>query len=267
MRFRLSVPMCLLFLLLAPHALADERAELGKITFFTENYPPLNYEERGQPQGLSVDLLREIFNRLEVPFGPETSVVVPWARGYTETQVRKHSALFSTVRTPAREHLFKWVGPIGRSNIVLVARKDAGVMLDPPSRLGLYTFGVVQHDRGEQALLEAGVSPEKFVHMNSPLSAAHLLARGRVDMWAYERVVSYWVLHRLGYRVQDFEVAYTFERSQYYYAFNRDTDDRLIQLLQQTLDDIHREGTMTTIVESYIPGASAAFLAGFNSEP
>ena len=230
------------------------------LVIYTENYPPLNYEEIGEAKGLSVDLLLEMFVRAKIPKERFDVVVVPWARGYTETQRRPNTILFSTVRTPAREKLFNWVGPIGISRMVLLARRDRNIDVADGANFNNYKYGLVQHSRGDQAMREAGTNPDQFIYLNSPLSAAHMLARGRVDAWAFERIVSFWVLQKLGYKAQDFKVIYAFDKYQYYFAFNPETDPELIAKLQTALDSIRADGTMSAIVEGHIPGASETFL-------
>lgn len=232
----------------------------GELTIYTENYPPLNYEEIGEAKGLSVDLLLEMFERAGIPKERHNIVVVPWARGYTEAQRRPNTILFSTVRTPAREKLFKWVGPIGISRMVLLARRDREIDVAGGAKFNDYKYGVVQHSRGDQALQEGGADPKQFIYMNSPLSAAHMLARGRVDAWAFERIVSFWVLQKLGYKAQDFKVVHSFDKYHYYFAFQPDSDPVLMEKLQTSLDELRKDGTMTAIIEGHIPGASMLFM-------
>ena len=51
-----------------------------KLKIYTENSPPSNYLENGRLKGLSVDIVREILHRINMP---DNIQVVPWARGYT----------------------------------------------------------------------------------------------------------------------------------------------------------------------------------------
>ena len=47
---------------------------------------------------------------------------VPWARGYRMATTQPDVGLFVTVRTPERETLFRWVGPIISTSTTLYAR-------------------------------------------------------------------------------------------------------------------------------------------------
>jgi polar amino acid transport system substrate-binding protein len=239
---------------------SDLQSSEQGLAIYTENYPPLNYEEFGEARGLSVDLLLEMFARAKIDKERHNIMVAPWERGFDETQTRPNTILFSTVRTPARENLFKWVGPIGVSRVVLVARRDRDVNVENGAAFNKYRYGVVKHSLGDEALKQGGTSPDQLIYLNSPLSAAHMLARGRVDAWAFERMVSFWVLQKLGYRAQDFKIIHAFEKRQYYFALQKDSDPALIAKLQKALDEIRADGTMAAIVEGHIPGASMSFL-------
>ncbi len=240
-----------------PSANTDPYADLK---IYTENYPPLNYDEAGEAKGLSVDLLLEMFNRAGIKRERLDILVVPWERGYSEAQIRPNTILFSTTRTPAREKLFKWVGPIGLSRVVLIARRDSEIDLTDEASFARYRYGAVKYSRGDLALQRGGTPPKQITYLNSPLSAAHMLARGRVDAWAFERISAFWVLQKLGYRSQDFKVVHAFKKRQYYYAFQPDSDPDLITALQSALDKIRADGTMAAIIEGHIPGASEIFL-------
>lgn len=244
---------------------AQETPETGAtapdaLTIYTENYPPFNYEEIGEAQGLSVDLLLEMFVRAGIKKERHDIIVAPWSTGLAAVRENPGTVLFSTVRTVAREDKFKWVGPIATSRIVLVARQDSDIDVKDGVDFNKYRYGIVQNSSGDEALKEGHVDASNLVYLNSPLSAAHMLARGRVDAWAFERIVSFWLLQKLGYRAQDFKVVHAFEKRQYYFAFNKKTDAALLAKLQTALDDIKADGTMTSIVDAYIPGGSHSLL-------
>ena len=93
------------------------------LTFITEDYPPFNFERDGKRQGIAVDALAEMLALAGARKTRADIKVWPWARGYETALKEKNTVLFSTTRTEAREGLFKWVGPIMPSRIVLVAKK------------------------------------------------------------------------------------------------------------------------------------------------
>ena len=92
--------------------------DASTLTYMTEEYPPYQYKEAGTLKGLSVDLLKLMWAKMGVP--EQAIAVYPWARGYNLIQNHPNSVLFSMIRTPEREQMFKWVGPIFTARTVLI---------------------------------------------------------------------------------------------------------------------------------------------------
>lgn len=228
--------------------------DLDELTFITEDYPPLNFERDGRRQGIAVDLLVEMFKTARLNKASPDIKVWPWARGYETALREKNVVLFSTVRTEAREHLFKWVGPIMPSRIVLVAKKKRRIRVADSDELkhSSHRIGVVREDIGGQLLDKLGVSKERTLQANTGVSLAKLLHLDRVDMWAYGAEVILWNLKELGYPTADYEEVFTLaDAHSYYFALNKSTDDRLVAELQTALDRVKAKGRLGEIIRKY----------------
>ncbi|HYD96358.1 MAG TPA: transporter substrate-binding domain-containing protein [Noviherbaspirillum sp.] len=224
------------------------------LTFITEDYPPFNFERDGKRQGIAVDLLADMLANAGAKKTRADIKVWPWARGYETALREKNVVLFSTTRTAEREHLFKWVGPIMPSRIVLVARKQSGIRLKSVDDINNspYKVGVVREDIGGQLLARLGLSRDRTVQANSGVSLAKMLHAGRVDLWAYGAEVIMWNMKELGHPASDYEEVLTLtESQQYYFAVNKDTDDRLVAKLQAALDQVKAKGRVNDIVARY----------------
>lgn len=240
-------------LLLASTAFSHAQS-LDDLTFITEEFPPFNFEHDGKRQGIAVDALVEILAADGAKKTRTDIKVWPWARGYETTMKEKNTVLFSTTRTAAREKLFKWVGPIMPARIVLVAKKNRGIKIrtiDELNRMNL-KIGVVREDIGEQLLAKMGVDKDKMLQANSGISVAKMLHVGRVDLWSYGAPVILWNLKELGYNTDEYEEIFTLtESDQYYFALNKDTDDKLVAKLQAALDQLKANGKFNAIVAKY----------------
>lgn len=221
------------------------------LTILTENFPPYNYEENGEVKGISVDVLSEIFRRMGRQLAQKDITVTPWARGFAVAQRRKNTLLFSMVKTPERSNLFRWVGPIATSTDAIIARKSARIILDK-NNFNAFKYAVIQASPGMQKAIDAGIRRQSLVTINSPDNAAHMLARGRFDGWLYDATVAYWMLHSLGYKVQDFEVIYRLNDSEFYFALNKNSDEALVTEMQNTLKAMGSDGTLAAITNNYI---------------
>ncbi len=86
--FRISIWVLIL-------SIVSVEADASKLKLMAEEYPPYSYKREGKPQGLFVDLVQKIQEKL----GDESSQVVfyPWARGYKMLLSGEGDALFPCV--------------------------------------------------------------------------------------------------------------------------------------------------------------------------
>lgn len=223
------------------------------LEFITEEYAPLNFSKDGKVQGISVDVMVEMLKATGSKKTRKDISLKPWARGYKQVQEKKNTVLFAMSRTESREELFKWVGPIIPSNIVLIAKKSRGIRINSAEDIKQYDrIVVVRDDIGEQMLLELGIPEENLRQTSSGINSAVILNKDRVDMWAYGRIVAAWNIKELGFNPGDYEEVYTLKESQQYFAFHKDTASSVIANLQKALDELQSNGKLKEIANSYL---------------
>ncbi|MCH4292763.1 transporter substrate-binding domain-containing protein [Shewanella sp. 3B26] len=229
----------LLFVLLTLLSTGAPRAAetLGELNLMTEEYPPFNFTHNGKLQGMAVDLLLAAARQNDSPVQAANIRVFPWTRAYTLTLHGKNSVLFSTTRTPERESLFHWVGPISPIRLVLLARKESAIRIKDASELERYRIGVVRDDIGEVTLSSMGLDHRLQSNASTDL-LLKMMARGRIDLWAYEETVARWLIKEAGMSFDDFEVVYVLKEAELYYAFSRDVPAPLRDRLQRAIDAI-----------------------------
>lgn len=80
----------------------------------TEEWAPYNYEENNQLTGMTTEIVRAIM----AVTGDEFDIVLlPSMRASHTLKTRPKTILYSMFRTPERESLYKWVGPIVEESI------------------------------------------------------------------------------------------------------------------------------------------------------
>lgn len=225
------------------------------LVLMTENYPPFNFEKDGKLQGIAIDLMVLMLNKVGSRQTREDIRLLPWARGYRLTLNQKNTSLFATTRTPEREELFKWVGPITTTTIGLTARKDKGIKVSSVADLENYHVGVVHSDIGEQLLVNAGIDLKKLDRVggtDATSTSITKLNKGRIDIWSYETNVARWEIKAAGLNADEYEVVYVLKEAELYFAFHQDTPDGPLQQLQRALDALKAEGTYQAIVDGYV---------------
>ena len=225
---------------------------IDDLMIMTEIYPPLNFEQDGKLQGISVDIMALLLERLNTKLTRDDIKLLPWARAYKYLQTRENTCLFSTTRTEEREDLFKWVGPIIPSRHVLIAPKYKKISIQSLEDLKKYRIGTVIEDVAEQLLVEMGYDKGTLIAVSDPALCAKQLDKGRIDLWAYGDIVANWIIKQEGFLPDDYESVYVLKESGYYFAFYKETPDDVIQQFQQALDELNEQGEIQKIVDSYL---------------
>ncbi|EEW07971.1 substrate-binding periplasmic protein [Vibrio mimicus] len=209
---------------------------LESLTYYTENYPPLNFIQDGKTTGIAVDLLQQAAAEVNVSLDPEQILVQPWPRSYRSALLKPDAVLFSTTRTVHRENLFNWVGPIADIKVVVFARKSSHIKVTNPIELGNYRIGVIRDDIGEQQLLQIGVPRESMVEGSTVTSLAEQLLKHRIDLLAYDERTALWWMSQDRFPVEEFETVYVLMQGSLYYAFNKNIDKSVLDDLQKGIE-------------------------------
>ena len=208
---------------------------------YTEHLPPFNYIENDKVVGTSTVLLEEMFKKSGHSIAQNKVNLTSWARGYHEALNTPNTVIYSTARTPERENLFKWVGPINKLTIGLIAKKSANIVIrNPAACLNNYTIAVMHETAGETLLLNAGLKPENMERFSNATSQIKKLHGGRVDMMAFGLEAMYSLLKNEGINPLEYETVYVLKESDLYFAFHKDTDDAIIKSFNDILKTIKK---------------------------
>jgi polar amino acid transport system substrate-binding protein len=224
-----------IFLCLA-HVSASQAADFNSLNIMTEEFPPFNYSENGQPAGKSVDLLIKASAAAGSPVTKDKINMAAWARAYQTALSGPNVMLFSTTRTEQREDLFKWAGPIGQNRTVVFAKKSSGIgQIEDMSAIDK-KVAVIRDSVDDQMTVKANTPSNLITRASKPDAAAKMLSTGRVDLWAYNELTAMEILERNGQNLDDYEIVHVLSSSDLYFAFSKDVDDSIVQLLQKGID-------------------------------
>lgn len=238
--------------LLLSGGLFMSQSSASELKLLTENYPPYNMEIKGELKGLAIDVLDSMLENMGNQEIKNNIKIGAWSRVYSYAKNKKNHMVFSTTRTDEREKLFKWVGPIVKSKIGIITLKNSNIKITNISDLNKYTIGAVKKDIGQSLLIKAGVDNIKSSGGASAVKTLYKkLTKGKIDMFAYETVVSKYIGTKNGYSTDDFKVAYVLKEADLYFAFNIDTSDEIITKWQKSLDTIKEAGTLAKIIKKY----------------
>lgn len=220
------------------------------LRLYTEEYPPINFSQDGKAAGMSTEVVREIMRRT----GQRVSIqVVPWARGYQQAIQRPNTGLFVTMRTDAREHLFKWVGPLTRNVTGFYALRSSFIGIDSLEQAREFKEIAVPRDwYSHQRLIAEGFS--NLNPVTSPAQMVSMLKRGRVKLMVLDNLSLNAMLAQGDIQPDEVQLLFSFMHSDSYIAFSLGTDDALVQRWQRELDDMKADGSFAAIHQKWLPG-------------
>jgi len=241
-RTRLCLSLCLAGGFTAHAAPPDQAAQgmpAAPLKLVTEEYPLYNMSgPHGEVDGISSRILRALLAEAKLDY---TVAVYPWARAIAMAATQPMTCVYSMSRTPERESLYQWVGPLVFNDWTLFARSGA----PHPAHLQDLAKARIGSYRGDAIvpyLQERGHQVD--VSSSDDLNPRKLLA-GRIDYWATGRLIGLYRLQQQG--LTGIEPVLDFHRSEMYLACQKDMPEALIQQLKQGLRALDKRGVIRKI--------------------
>jgi polar amino acid transport system substrate-binding protein len=234
---------------------SSARAEIDpnyRMVLMTENFPPYNmaingknYAKEENLNGIAVDIIREMFKRAGIQYN--MTLRFPWGRIYKLALENPGYGVFVTARLPDREELFKWVGPIGPDDWVLLGKADSTITLNSLEDAKQFNVGAYKGDAIAEYLLGKGLEP--ITALRDTENAKKLMA-GRIDLWATGDPAGRYLAKQEG--ISGFKTILRFDSAELYLALNKEVPDEVVQKLQAELDKLRSEGFVDDIQKNYL---------------
>lgn len=221
-----------------------------KLIFLTEEWVPFNYLEKNKIVGISTELVKASIDDAGYDYQLQ---LLPWKRAYKLTLKNPNHFLFTTNRTKPRENLFKWIGPLYLQDVSFYRlKKRADVQVSKLEDLRNYTIGVSRGGSIEGYLKEIGyVENQDYFTYFDEEQGEKMLRSGNIDLMPGSSLN---LAHkRMQANGQPIELvkAFTLTDTGYYIAANLNTDDEIINKLQQALDKLVIKGARKDIVKRH----------------
>jgi polar amino acid transport system substrate-binding protein len=222
------------------------------IVLLTENFPPYNmatdgknFAQESNIEGIAVEIVRQTFKRAGI--GYNMTLRFPWDRIYKLALEKPGYGVFVTARLPEREKLFKWVGPIGPDDWIMLARSDSPIELKTLEQARQYKIGAYKGDAIAEELARQGLNP---ITVLSDKDNARKLVDGQIDLWATGDPAGRYLARQEG--VSGLKTVLRFNQAELFLALNKETPDAVVAKLQKALDDMRAEGLVDKILGSYL---------------
>jgi polar amino acid transport system substrate-binding protein len=222
------------------------------LTFLCSEFPPFEYSAPdGKPSGYSIEILEAIMKESGITGNIQ---IVPWKRAYLLAQRDVNTAVFTMARTQIREKLFKWVGPIAQRKIYLWKLKNrADINANNWEDVKKYTIGTVRGEAGEQQIIDKGFNKNKNISpVINQVQNYKKLFLNRIDFIYGLELSTNFGLKKAGFNPNDLEKSLLLsEGLGYYYGFNLETDDAVIEKFTVSLKRLKSNGTIEKIEKKY----------------
>lgn len=248
-RLLLALTSVSLLLISGVHAAENPDADL---VLLTENFPPYNMAKNGKNfaqdeniNGIAVDIVREMFKRANITYS--LTLRFPWERIYKLALEKPGYGVFVMARLPDREKLFKWVGPIGPDDWIMLAKADSKISLETLDDARKYKIGAYKGDAIAETLAKQGLKP---IVVLRDQDNAKKLTSGQIDLWATGDPAGRYLARQDG--VTGLKTVLRFNSAELYLALNKDVPDDVVVKLQAALDQLRKEGVVDDIMARYL---------------
>lgn len=230
-------------LMIATLALTAGQAPAQRLVLATEEYPPYNMSDaKGQVIGISTQIVKALLDSQGIEF---EVAIYPWARAIAMARKQVNTCVYSMSRTPEREALYKWIGPLVYNDWALFGRSDASRPTQMEQALQM-RIGSYQGDAIVSYLQTRGYMVD--VASADELNPRKLLA-GRIDYWATGRLIGQYRLQQQG--ISGIEPVLNFNRTEMYLACNVKLPDAQVKALNAALIGLERRGVIKKIYANF----------------
>lgn len=214
-------------------------------TLYTEDLSPYNMIENDQVTGISSEILATALGRIQIGFAPR---LVSWKRAYHEALSDPNSCVYSTVRSPDREKLFQWVGPIARDSLVILVLPDSRIQARTLADLKGYRTVITQGDYAEPKLRENGIV---IVPTPPAEKQMEMMQAGRIDFWVANRGQAQSEARRSGVQLKEL---FAYEDFDLYLACNPGIPGDLIEHMNAAVKQVWESGEAARITAKFTTG-------------
>lgn len=219
----------------------------------TLNWPPYEYAEDGEVKGIAVEIVREIFDRLDTPIEIQLN---PWARSLKMVRRGRADAIFTAYRTPEREKFLTYCDEVlAMQRVGLFARADADISYDGDMQslrdMKVAVVRDVSYGRKFDTMADSGGFAEVRV-VNNAHATVRLLKRGDVDIVPGNVGVVRTALAETGLKDEVKLLRPLLSEVPSYIAFSKKAgEDHRCTAVSRTLRAMRKDGTIQDIYELY----------------
>lgn len=238
---------------LFPMLLAQTLAAEKTYKMVGTEYPPFTFTDpaTGTPAGFAVDLAKAMCTKSARTVSVELH---PWKRAESMLAANPGTIAFMA-RTEAREHQYRWIGPVYRRRSYLWALASSNRAEQArKGELGTLTVSVVRGYASLDELRKTGIAERNISEATDDAQNLKKLLAGRVDLIPANDLVLAWKLRAEGIPPETLVALFDItspDSNEYYFGIHRNADDTEVSLLQNALDNLRQSGEFDRLLAAY----------------
>lgn len=230
-----------LFILSSVTVIAEE------LTVVTEDWPPYNYMTESGVAGIATDIVKATLAKAEISIQNNTIELLPWARAYRQSLDKKNVLIYTILRTPEREELFYWIGPIVPSQpFHFYKHRDSLCRVEHLEDAKKYQIGVLRNSIDEQ-FLSSHHFPEKSIN---PIYSQNLnmkkLLKDHLDLIIDSDETLRMRCDSMNLDYNEFEQLIVAFEKEYYMALSRHTSTATVTRINQAFNELAQSGLISS---------------------
>lgn len=219
-----------------------------QIQVVTELSPPNQIRINDEVAGHSTDIVRKILSVAEVD---ASFSIYPWARAYKLASKFDNTLIYSLARTPEREKLFHWVGPVAQFKLGFVKLSEReDIAITNLEQAKQYKIAVQRHDLAFQVLSKHGFD---LLITSDIKKSYHLLLAKKVDLIIDDENYLPAMGEQLAIDHNKLSFMYPIDELAVlgYLAANRNTEPKLIDALISAFNEVKETPEYKALLNGY----------------
>ncbi|MFZ6864511.1 substrate-binding periplasmic protein [Undibacterium sp. Ji67W] len=177
--------------------------------------------------------------------------IYPWARSYELALKVPNVLIYTIIRTPERENLFKWTGELMKIHFYLYKLKERNdISLNNLNDAKRYTIGVIRDDVRHQYLVKEGF--QKLVISAQSIDSFDRLINRQVDLVPFNDDDPQQLCKAKKFDCDKLERVLTLNEMStgMYMAFSLSTPDSIVERTQKAFEKLKADGTVKKIMSN-----------------
>jgi len=211
----------------------------------TENWKPYNYQDPDTKEikGVSTRIVKSVLNQTDIKYKIR---VYPWNRAYQSALNGENVLIYTIIRTPQRENLFKWIRPLGQGGFssLYKLRKNTNIRFRTLKEAREFEGKILTNLNSMDHLwLEAN----KFKNLDVASRVEDSIKKlygGRAPLIIFNNANIDEEFKSAGFDARELELVLPLFQTPPYMALSPSTDNRILEKIQKAYDALLKTGRL-----------------------